>query len=160
MNSIDVEIELFKPNVSDIKQMQELVSKDVENGNILSRDKNEMATTIRSYIAIKNKLDDKIIGFVALHIHTTSLAEIRSLIVSQDYRGIGIAKKLIAQCIEDAKELTLKKLLVLTYKQQLFESFGFKEILKESIPETKIWADCIKCKHFPICDEISLTLDI
>jgi amino-acid N-acetyltransferase len=160
LNSIDVEIELFKPNVSDIKQMQELVSKDVENGNILSRDKNEMATTIRSYIAIKNKLDDKIIGFVALHIHTTSLAEIRSLIVSQDYRGIGIAKKLIAQCIEDAKELTLKKLLVLTYKQQLFESFGFKEILKESIPETKIWADCIKCKHFPICDEISLTLDI
>ena len=58
------------------------------------------------------------------------------------------------------RKLTVKKLLVLTYKQKLFESFGFEVILKESIPETKIWADCIKCKHFPICDEISLTLDI
>ena len=153
-------IELFKPNVSDIKQMQELVSAEVENGNILSRDQNEMATTIRSYVAIKDISTSKIIGFVALHIHTTSLAEIRSLIVSKEYRGEGIAKKLIEYCIKEAKDLTLNKLLVLTYKQQLFESFGFKEILKESIPETKIWADCIKCKHFPICDEISLTLDI
>lgn len=160
MENSSKNIELFKPNVSDIKQMQELVSAEVENGNILSRDQNEMATTIRSYVAVKDISTSKIIGFVALHIHTTSLAEIRSLIVSKEYRGEGIAKKLIEHCIEEAKDLTLNKLLVLTYKQQLFESFGFKEILKESIPETKIWADCIKCKHFPICDEISLTLDI
>ena len=160
MDNTSVDIELFKPNVSDIKYMQELVFAEVENGNILSRDQNEMATTIRSYVAVRDISKSKIIGFVALHIHTTSLAEIRSLIVSNEYRGQGIAKKLIGHCIDEAKELTLNKLLVLTYKQQLFESFGFKEILKESIPETKIWADCIKCKHFPICDEMSLTLDI
>jgi amino-acid N-acetyltransferase len=153
-------IKLFKPNVSHIKQMQELVYGDVENGNILSRDENEMATTIRSYIAVEDTTTNQIIAFAALHIHTTSLAEIRSLIVSSQYRGNGVAKELIKYCIKEASKLTLKKLLVLTYKQKLFESFGFKEILKESIPETKIWADCIKCKHFPICDEISLTLDI
>ena len=155
-----IDFELFKPNISNIKDMQELVAVDVENGNILARDQNEMATTIRSYVAVKDKFTSKIVAFVALHIHTISLAEIRSLIVSKEYRGKGIAKELIKYSIAEAKELTLSKLLVLTYKQQLFESFGFKEILKESIPETKIWADCIKCKHFPICDEISLTLDI
>ena len=160
MDSTFSNLKLFKPNVSDIKQMQDLVFAEVENGNILSRDQNEMATTIRSYIAIKDLTTLEIIGFVALHIHTISLAEIRSLIVSKEYRSKGIAKKLIEYCLDEAKELTLSKLLVLTYKQELFESFGFKEISKESIPETKIWADCIKCKHFPICDEISLTLDI
>ena len=30
------------------------------------------------------------------------------------------------------------------------------EIQKELLPEHKIWADCIKCKHFPICNEVSL----
>jgi len=50
--------------------------------------------------------------------------------------------------------------LVLTYRQRLFENFGFNVIAKETIPDTKIWLDCIKCKHFPICDEIALTLDI
>jgi len=151
-------LEFFKPDVLDIDSMQKVVYDDVENGNILDRNSNEMATTIRSYTAVK--LEDEIIGFVAVHIHTTSLAEIRSLVVKKEFRGENIAKFLIEKAVLEAKNLHLKKLLVLTYKKELFEHFGFIEIEKESLPDTKIWADCIKCKHFPICDEIALTLDI
>jgi amino-acid N-acetyltransferase len=151
-------ITFFKPTVLDIEAMQELVLEDVKNGNILQRDPNEMATTIRSYTAAK--VDDQIVGFVALHIHTQTLAEIRSLIVKDSFRTQGLGKLLIQKTIDEAKSLHIQKLLVLTYKKALFESFNFKEIPKESIPETKIWADCIKCKHFPICDEVSLTLEI
>lgn len=152
------ELVFFKPNVLDIDSMQELVSEDVKNGNILQRDSNEMATTIRSYTAVKVK--EELVGFIALHIHTQTLAEIRSIIVKNNFRSKGIAQLLIQKAIDEAKDLKLKKLLVLTYKKILFESFNFIEIPKESIPETKIWADCIKCKHFPICDEVSLTLKI
>ena len=152
------QIEYFKPNVQDIASMQQLVAPDVENGNILDRNTNEMATTIRSYTAARDK--NEVIGFVALHIHTDSLAEVRSLVVKDDYRNKGIATELIKNVIKEAKDLKLQRLLVLTYKKNFFESFGFVEIPKESIPETKIWADCIKCKHFPVCDEVSLVLDI
>jgi len=31
-----------------------------------------------------------------------------------------------------------------------------KEIDKKDLSNQKIWADCIKCKHFPVCDEIAL----
>jgi len=148
----------FKPTLKHIKQMQELVLQDVENGNILVRNESEMATTIRSYtVAYDGEL---LVGFVALHIHSITLAEIRSLVVRDSYRGKGIGKKLIQNCIDEGNNLELQELLVLTYKQALFEKFGFKVIEKASIPDTKIWADCIKCKHFPICDEISLTLKI
>ena len=41
-----------------------------------------------------------------------------------------------------------------------FEKLGFNEIDKETIPEHKIWADCVKCKHFPVCNEIALTISI
>jgi len=148
----------IKPDVLDIESMQTLVYEDVENGNILDRNSNEMATTIRSYTAVK--LEDEFIGFVAVHIHTTKLAEIRSLVVKKEFRGKNIAKLLIEKAIFEAKSLNLEKLLVLTYKKELFEHFDFTVIQKESLPDTKIWADCIKCKHFPICDEIALTLDI
>ena len=151
-------LNFFKPNVLDIEKMQKLVARDVEIGNILDRNYNEMATTIRSYTAVKE--GEEIVGFIALHIHTVELAEIRSLVVKENYRNHGIAKELIQKAIDEAKFLHLKKLLVLTYKKKLFESFDFIEIPKESIPETKIWADCIKCKHFPVCDEVSLVLDI
>lgn len=148
----------IKPDVLDIESMQTLVYEDVENGNILDRNSNEMATTIRSYTAVK--FEDECIGFVAVHIHTTKLAEIRSLVVKKEFRGKSIAKLLIEKAILEAKSLNLEKLLVLTYKKELFEHFDFIEIQKESLPDTKIWADCIKCKHFPICDEIALTLEI
>jgi len=151
-------IELYKPTVLDIEKMQELVAEDVKNGNILERSANEMATTIRSYTVAK--YEGQIVGFSALHVHTTTLSEIRSLIVKEEFRGKGIGKKLIQSSIQEAGLLNLKQILVLTYQKKLFESFGFIEIQKESIPETKIWADCIKCKHFPVCDEISLILDI
>ena len=149
-------IKYLKPTINDIKNMQNLVSVDVENGNILVRSESEMATNIRSYMVVYD--DDYLIGFVALHIHSLKLAEIRSLIVKDNYRGKGIGKKLISHCIEEAKQLNLNELLVLTYKQSLFEKFYFKVIEKTTIPDTKIWADCIKCKHFPICDEVSLIL--
>jgi amino-acid N-acetyltransferase len=151
-------IEFFKPTVLDIPAMQDLVKQEVINGNILERKSHEMATTIRSYITAKE--NGKIIGFVALHIHTEQLAEVRSLIVHENYRDKKIGKKLIEAAINEARDLGLEKILVLTYKRELFESFGFVEISKESIPETKIWADCIKCKHFPVCNEIALLLDI
>ena len=151
-------LEFFKPDVLDIDEMQKLVYDDVENGNILDRNSNEMATTIRSYTAVK--YDEQIVGFVAVHIHTTTLAEIRSIVVHKEFRGKSIAKFLIEKAILEAKSINLTKLLVLTYKKELFEYFGFEVIEKESLPDTKIWADCIKCKHFPICDEIALTLDI
>jgi len=152
------EIQFFKPKVSDIASMQKLVENEVENGNILERNANEMATTIRSYTAARDT--NEVIGFVALHIHTETLAEVRSLVVKESFRNKGIATELIKKTIEEGKNLRLQRLLVLTYKKSFFESFGFFEIPKESIPETKIWADCIKCKHFPICDEVSLVLDI
>ncbi len=151
-------IDFIKPTVADIPKMQQLVAQEVKNGNILERNSSEMATTIRSYIVGYDS--DKIVGFVAVHIHTASLCEIRSLVVDSDYRKNGIGGELILRAIEEAKFYQLKSVLVLTYQQKLFEKYGFRVIAKESIPETKIWADCIKCKHFPICDEIALTLDI
>jgi amino-acid N-acetyltransferase len=148
----------YKPTIKDISNMQNLVQEDVENGNILIRTTSEIATNIRSYKVVYD--GDILVGFVALHIHSTFLAEIRSLVVKDDFRGKGIGKELIKHCIVEAKSLYLKEILVLTYKQQLFEKFDFKVIEKGSIPDTKIWLDCIKCKHFPICDEVALLLKV
>jgi len=110
-----------KALLSDIAQMQQLMKPEVESGIILPRNNDEIATNIRSYILAFDK--DVLIGFSALHIHSSTLGEIRSLIVAP---------------------------------RTFFEKLGFSEIPKESLPDHKIWADCINCKHFPICNEVSL----
>ncbi len=149
-----MKINFQKATLQDIKTMQELVGPEVANGIILPRSDDEIATNIRSYTLAFD--DDLIIGFAALHIHTAYLAEVRSLIIKEEYRGRQIGERLVGELIEEAQILGLQKVLALTYKKNFFERLGFVEIPKESLPEHKIWADCIKCKHFPICNEVSL----
>ena len=147
-------INFQKATLQDIAKMQQLVEPEVASGVILPRSDDEIATNIRSYTLALD--DEQLIGFAALHIHTAYLAEVRSLIIKEKYRGRKIGEKLVEELLEEAKTLGLQKVLALTYKQSFFERLGFVEIPKESLPEHKIWADCIKCKHFPICNEVSL----
>jgi len=149
-----MKVEYKKAKLRDIEKMQKLVAPEVESGVILKRSSDEISTNIRSYILAF--IDDELIGFCALHIHTEYLAEIRSLIVREDIRGQSVGKNLVNHALDEAIELGIKKVLCLTYKQSFFERMGFKEIPKETLPEHKIWADCINCKHFPICNEVSL----
>jgi len=153
-----MDIVFYKPKVSDIPAMQKIVHQEIINGIILLRDDNDVATNIRSYTVVK--VDNKIVGFAALHIHTPTLAEIRSLVIQNDYRSKGIGHKLVNQTIQEAISLDIKEILVLTYRDSFFKQFGFEIIDKESIPHPKIWADCIKCQHFPKCDEIALIKSI
>ncbi len=143
-----------KATLHHIKEMQALVLPEVKSGVILYRSDDEIATNIRSYTLAFD--GEKLIGYVALHIHSPALAEVRSLIVDNGYRGKGVGKRLVEESQEEAKKLGVKQLFTLTYQKEFFEKLGFTEIPKESLPEHKIWADCIKCKHFPICDEIAL----
>ena len=143
-----------KAKLSDIVPMQELVKPEVDKGIILFRSSDEIATNIRSYILAKE--EEQIVGFGALHFHADDLAEIRSLVVKEDFRGKGIGKGLLSTPLDEGTHLGVEKVLTLTYKKAFFESLGFSEIPKESLPSHKLWADCIKCKHFPICDEIAL----
>ncbi len=147
-------IELRKATLYDIPAMQALVEDEVKSGVILRRSDDEVATNIRSYTLVFKK--QELIGYAALHIHSPKLAEIRSLIVDESARGLGAGKKLVEYCKQEAKNLGVKEILVLTYIADFFKKLGFQEIAKDEIPNHKIWADCIKCIHFPVCNEISL----
>jgi amino-acid N-acetyltransferase len=134
--------------------MQNLVEPEVQSGVILYRSDDEIATNIRSYTVAMD--GDQLVGFCALHIHSPNLAEVRSMIIDQKYRGQNIGSSLVVKVCDEGLLLGLREVLALTYQREFFERLGFVEIPKESIPEHKIWADCIKCKHFPICNEVSL----
>jgi len=152
-------IKLVKAKLSDISAMQALVADEVKDGVILIRTEDEVATNIRSYVLAKK--EDEIVGYAALHVHSKRLAEIRSLIVDEAYRGKKVGQRLVEFTLNEAKELGVEEdVLVLTYLPIFFEKLGFNEINKELIPEHKIWADCIKCIHFPVCNEIALVYKI
>ncbi|MDR3178050.1 MAG: N-acetyltransferase [Campylobacteraceae bacterium] len=147
-----------KATLNDVLKMQEFMKEEIQNGIILPRSNDEVATNIRSYTLAVD--DDEIVGLSALHIHALYFAEIRSIVVDKRLRGKGIGKKIVEILLEEGRNLGIKQVFTLTYQKGFFLKLSFKEISKESLPLSKIWADCIRCKHFPICDEISLIIDL
>ncbi|MBQ9292449.1 MAG: N-acetyltransferase [Campylobacter sp.] len=147
-------IELKKARLCDIESMQNLVKDEVESGVLLPRSDEEIATNIRSYtLAFR---DGELAGFASLKIFNANLAEVRSLVVSPNFRKQGIGAKIVEELIKEAEFYGLKQVFALTYQKGFFEKLGFKEISKEELPAQKIWADCIKCKKFPVCNEIAV----
>ena len=85
--------------------------------------------------------------------------EIRSLVVSEEARKQGIGRSLVDRCLEEAAELGLQRIFVLTFNSPFFERLRFIPISKSLLPH-KIWAECIRCIHFPDCKEEALLLEL
>ncbi len=91
-----------------LKKCKKIVKSEVDKGTILLRTEDEMANTIRSYTVVE--VDGKMAGFTALHIHSRRLSEVRSLIISEKFRGLKLGKKLVEACIEEGIKLGLKQI--------------------------------------------------
>jgi len=142
-----------KAKIEDIKQIQSLINSFAKQDIMLPRSLNELYESIRDFWVVEK--NGKIIGCSALHISWDDLAEIKSVAVAKDKQRRGIGKELIDICIDEAKQMGVKKVFVLTYKPGFFKKFGFKKVKNSSLPH-KIWAECINCCKFPNCQEIAL----
>jgi len=148
---------LRKAQISDVKEIQKLLTHFASRGDMLSRSLSELYEAVRDFYIIEE--DGKLLGVSALHIVWEDLAEIRSVAVSEDAGRKGVGSRVVQACIDEARELGLKRLFCLTYKPDFFSRFGFRVVDKSELPH-KVWGDCIKCVKFPDCDEIAMIADL
>ncbi len=146
-----------KASLNDAKGIHALVNKFARKEDMLPRSLNEIYENIRDFYVCFN--NGTLVGTAALHILWDDLAEIRSVSVSNKYQRQGIGKKLIRNCIKEAKKLEVKKVFALTYRPDYFKELGFNDIDKNSLPH-KIWGECLKCHKFPDCDESAVLMKL
>jgi amino-acid N-acetyltransferase len=146
-----------KATLTDVKTIQALVNQHADTGQMLPRTLNELYEHLRDFhVFVEN---EALIGVCALHISWEGLAEIRSLAVRNDRVRSGIGTELVRRCLEEAVQLNVARVFVLTYQQGFFNRLGFAVIDKKELPH-KIWTDCLNCVKFPNCDEIALALTL
>lgn len=83
--------------------------------------------------------DGKIVGTAALMKVDEETYELAKMCVTESYQGKGISKMLIDACMQKAKALKTKKLLLFSNSQlqkaiKLYKSYGFKHIKVEHSP--------------------------
>ncbi|MFA5142669.1 MAG: N-acetyltransferase [Candidatus Omnitrophota bacterium] len=146
-----------KAKVTDVKAIQRLINYYAKRDKMLPRSLNELYENIRDFFVYAE--GQKVYGCCALHIDWEDLSEIKSLAVAPSRAGRGMGKKLLEECIKEAKALKLKKVFALTYVPGFFERFGFTIVNKAELPH-KIWSECIKCVYFPGCKEIAVMKEL
>ena len=148
-----------KARISDVKTIQQLINSFSGEGAVLPRSLSEIYDNLRDYSVYCSGSDETICGTCAIHVCWENLAEIRSLVVREDFLKRGIGKALVESCLTEACELGIHRVFVLTYKEAFFEKAGFRTIDKSDLPH-KIWADCVKCAKFPDCDEVAMEKEL
>ena len=146
-----------KAKVTDVKKIQKLIGYYAKRDKMLPRSLNELYENIRDFFVYAE--GKKIYGCCALHIDWEDLSEIKSLAVALSKTRSGIGKKLLEECLKEAKALKIKKVFALTYVPGFFKKFGFKVVNKSKLPH-KIWSECIKCVYFPGCKEIAVMKEL
>ena len=146
-----------KAKVKDAHEIFSILQTFALRGVLLPRSLNGIYENIRDFFVYED--NNKIIGVGSLHIFWEDLAEIKSLAVLDEYQNKGIGKQIVEKCIEDAKDLGIKKVFALTYVPQFFEKLGFKVVDKSLFPQ-KVWTECIHCVKFNDCKEIPVLLEI
>lgn len=141
--------------LADVKPIHRLITEQAERGQILPRAMSEIYGQVRDFIVSVDETTGEIVGCGALHVVWEDLAEVRSLAVRTDMQGHGLGSELVEHLLDEAREMGVKQVFVLTYRPRLFERLGFSIMEKGDLPH-KIWADCIRCAKFPECDEIAL----
>ena len=151
MNAIE------KAKIGDVPQIHQLVNSFAGKGQMLARPLSEIYENLRDYFVVRK--NDKIIACVALHISWSDLAEVKALAVSSRNQKKGLGAKLVAACIEEAKQLDIPVIFCLTYKPEFFGKQSFIEVDKMKLPK-KVWTECFHCPKFPDCEETALVYTV
>jgi len=147
-----------KARMEDVPRIQKLLEHSARKGELLARPLGELYDFLRDFVVYLDE-QDRTVGCCALHTAWEGLGEIRSLIVEEGVRRQGIGRRLASSCLDEARDLGIRKVFVLTFNADFFKKIGFATVSKSLLPH-KIWADCVRCVHFPDCKEEALWMEL
>lgn len=142
-----------KATEADIDGLVELIAHYAEQGIMLPRSRQAIERLYSTFCVAE--LDGKVVGTGSLFQLGPDLVEIRSLGMTEGYKGMGIGNKIVDFLTEEARQMGVSKLMALTYAVNFFERNGFTIVQKEIFPE-KVWTDCVNCAKQHACDEIAM----
>lgn len=137
----------------DVERVYEIILSYAANGTLLPRTMAELCENVRDFKVVEH--GGKIIGCGALHLYGIHLAEIRSIAVIPDGKGLGAGRKLVEGLLAEAGRHHVICVCLFTRIPEFFARMGFDIATREELPD-KIYKDCLHCPKLYACDEIAM----
>jgi N-acetylglutamate synthase-like GNAT family acetyltransferase len=107
----------------DVPALEAFIEPFVREGKLLPRTRSELDELItHGFVAERT---GALAGFAALEIYSSKLGEIRSLAVLPELQGQGIGRRLVAACVERARDRHVLEVMAITSSDGFFRTCGF-----------------------------------
>ncbi|GHJ45995.1 N-acetylglutamate synthase [Catellatospora sp. TT07R-123] len=127
------EIEVRKARTADVRGIRRLIDTYSGERRLLSKATVAIYEDVQEFrVAVRD--DGTVVGCGALHVLWEDLAEIRTVAVDATVRGQRIGHRIVGALLDDARELGVRRIFVLTFETGFFGSFGFAEIDGAPVP--------------------------
>lgn len=118
------EPELRPARPADVSAITDLLSGFARMGMVRDRTSEDVKRDIGGFtVAV---LEGRVVGSVALRIHSPTLYEIASLSVAEGFHGRGLGRRLIQAAVLRAHARGVRRLFAFTMRVRLFEQLGFR----------------------------------
>jgi amino-acid N-acetyltransferase len=115
-----------RARTGDVRAIKALVDGYAKRNILLAKDLVTLYEDVPDFRVAE--IDGQLVGCGALHVLWEDLGEVRTVAVSESARGQGIGHLIVDTLLEDARELGLKRIFVLTFEAAFFARHGFTEI--------------------------------
>jgi amino-acid N-acetyltransferase len=141
----------------DARAIHGLIAQHLDEGRLLPRDLAEINIHTHRFVVASN--DDGVVGCADLAPLSRTVAEVRSLVVSDRARSTGVGSRLIDALMARASRAGFDRLCAFTHAPAYFVQLGFSIVPHEWLPE-KISADCGTCALFRRCGQYAVMLPL
>ena len=152
------QLRVHKARLQDARNIFDIVNAHSADGTLLRRSYAELCENIRDFTVAYRILPDgseEFLGCGALHLYGPHLAEVRSIVVREDRRGLGAGDCILEALIAEADDHEVQSVCLFTRIPTYFEHLGFRVAEREAMPD-KIYKDCQTCPRLYACDEVAM----
>jgi amino-acid N-acetyltransferase len=152
----------LRPAVTaDAPALHALIEAHLEEGKLLPRTLDELTAHAPRFVVAVEPLatGDRIVGCAELAPLSLSVAEVRSLVVKEDVRRLGLGEQMVAALAARARNEDYTRLCAFAHEPAFFVHRGFSIVPHTWVPE-KIAHDCYSCPLFRNCSQYAVILDL
>jgi amino-acid N-acetyltransferase len=143
---------------SDARKIHDLIQRNQQAGHLLPRQLGELTSRIdRFVVGVDGR--GSIVACGELAPLSSTLAEIRSLVVTERQRGRGLGRRVVDELKLRARAAGYDDLCVFAHQPGYFAHMGFSIVPHTWVPE-KIMADCRNCALFRRCQQYAMVTDL
>lgn len=129
-----MDVLIRRARTADVRAIRELVDTYTVDRRLLSKATVTLYESVQEFWVAVTEDGDRMVGCGALHVMWEDLAEIRTVAVAPDFRGLKIGHRLVSELIDVARELGVARVFCLTFETRFFSSFGFAPIDGAPVP--------------------------